>query len=86
MTENTRRHLKAEQVLGEWAVVAYASPRPHLTDGMVWLRGFDSEGQAKAMAHRLQEAMGQVATEGHTEPEESCGLCQPEGHSPEATR
>lgn len=86
MTENTRRHLRVEQVLGEWAVVAYSSPTPHPTDGTVWLRGFDSEEQAKAMAQRMQEAMGQVDTEGHTEPEESCELCQPEGQSREAAR
>lgn len=59
MTENTRRHLKVEKVLGEWAVVAYSSPTPHPTDGTVWLRGFDTESQAMETARRLQDAMGQ---------------------------
>ena len=59
MTENTRRYLKVEQVLGEWAVVAYATPNPEprTNDGLVWLRGFANEGQAKLMRDRLAEAM-----------------------------
>jgi len=60
MTENTRRYLKVEQVLGEWAVVAYSSPTPHPTDGTVWLRGFDTEEQAQITAHQLQDAMVQT--------------------------
>ncbi|MBI4248556.1 MAG: hypothetical protein HY611_03550 [Elusimicrobia bacterium] len=58
MTENTRRHLKVEQFLGEWAVVAYShgsSPN----DGTVWLRGFDTQKQATEMARRLEDAMRQ---------------------------
>ena len=60
MIENTRRYLKVEKFLGEWAVVAYSSSTPHPTDGTVWLRGFANEEQAQVTAHRLQDAMVQT--------------------------
>lgn len=63
MTENTMRHLKAEQVLGEWAVVAYATPNPapRTNDGLVWLRGFTSQQEAQGMAAALQGVMDKFA-------------------------
>lgn len=61
MTENTRRRLKVEKFLDEWAVVAYASPTPHPTDGTVWLRGFASREDAQGMAAALQGVMDKFA-------------------------
>lgn len=63
MTENTMRHLKVEQVLGEWAVVAYQTPNPEprTTDGVVWLRGFASRQEAQDMATGLQNVMCKFA-------------------------